>query len=107
MTSPGAVMSAPTPDERHLQAFRRILLTIRAGRRFSVNDVRDEVTATGLAGDSLGALFQHAARRGWIEPTGWVVPSRERVARGRCVREYRRCLIGPQKPVRKLGRRAA
>ena len=82
--------TTPTPDERHLQAFRRVLLTVRIGARFSINDVRDEVTAADLHGQSLGALFKAAACRGWIEPTGRVVASTDRAARGRLVRDYRR-----------------
>lgn len=80
-------------EAQRMRDFKRILATVKAGRVLSVDTIRDELTAAGLDGLTSGSLFRAACVRGWLIPTGTVTPSRERAAKGRLVRQYRRAAL--------------
>ena len=74
---------------------RTALLGRRVGTIFTVDDVRPELAADNVTGNAIGAVFRHAIQEGWLTPVGYAA-CRERSARGRVVRQYRRRALGPQ-----------
>ena len=81
-----------------LDDLRAALSAYPAGSLVSADVLREPLSGLGITSERLGALFQMAARAGWLERTGRVTNSVSESRKGGLVREYR--VTGNSNPLR-------
>lgn len=77
-------------DERRndLRVVRDALATHLAGSTVTSESIARELAAAQIPGQRFGPLMGAACRRGWIRPTGRVIPASHPAAHGRLIRTY-------------------
>lgn len=89
--TPGTLRVRNASEVATTGAFRSLVRAL-AGRAVGTTVTSDtfarELTDAGVTGNQRGAVFQLACRRGYLHPTGTVVPGRNPSSRNSPIRQY-------------------